>query len=89
MTKIAANFRYRVIVGEGDRVFFGRDFCEYRAISSKFFTDTTVFVFGNRVSFVEISGTDVEVISTESPSIAKTWRHAFEFFWLNAEEVPI
>lgn len=86
MDKIKGNFTYRVIFGEGDDVFFGADYCEYRWISSKFFNTTAIFIFGDKVGFASFADNDVEVIVIEQADVAETQRHLFDFFWLNASE---
>ena len=88
MTKIKNNYRYRVIFAEGDGVFFGADYCQYRWIASKFFNTTAIFIFANKVGFATFRDNDVSVIVHEHPDIAETQRHLFNYFWLNASEIP-
>ncbi len=81
MEKIKKNYRYRVIFAEGDKVFFGANYCEYRWIPSKFFNNTALYIFGDTVAFATFSNNSAETLSIEQANIADTQRHFFEFFW--------
>jgi len=87
MEKIKANFTYRVIFAEGDGVFFGDSYCKYRWISSKFFNETAIFIYGEKVGFATFKDNDVCVVVHDDANIAETLRNTFDFYWLNAEEV--
>ncbi len=87
MYKIKNNFTYRVIFAEGDGVFFGDSYCQYRWISSKFFNETAIFIYGNKVGFATFKNNDVSVVVHEQADIAETLRNTFDFYWLNASEI--
>ena len=87
MIRIKNNYRYRVIFSEGDDVFFGGAYCDYRWISAKFFNTTAIYLFGDKVGFATFRDNDVSVVVHEHPDIAETQRHLFDYFWLNASDI--
>lgn len=80
MSKIANNFRYRVIVEQGDATFFGADYCEYKWLSKEDFNDTTIFVFGSIVAYANFDG-NIEVMLIDNQKVADSTRIMFSAVW--------
>ncbi len=81
MDKIKNNFSYRVIVAEGDDVFFGADYCEYRWCPKEHFNDKTFFIYGSKVGFANFDNDDCVVTVIDQKEVADSQRLLFDLFW--------
>ena len=89
MDKIKNNFRYRVIVAEGDDVFFGATYCEYRWCPREHFNDKTFFVYGSKVAFANFDHDECMVTVIDQGEVAESQCLLFDLFWrFVAIEVP-
>lgn len=80
MMKIKNNYRYRVIVEEGDNTFFGADYCDYKWLSSDNFNDSTIFVFGSYIANVNFDN-NIEVNLIDNQKFADSQRFLFSRVW--------
>lgn len=87
MEKIANNYRYRVIVEEGDNTFFGADYCEYKWLPREHFNDSTLFVFGSYFAVVDFSS-EVEVLVIDNQKVADSQKLFFSQVWENMAVEP-
>ena len=88
MVKIRENFTYRVIFAEGDDMFFGDSYCEYRWVPKKFFREgVAIFLFGGKTAFALFAENDVEVFVLENTAITDLQFIQFNYFWSIASPV--
>jgi len=80
MSKIKANFNYRVIVEEGDATFFGSDYAHYRWLPKEKFNNKTIFVYASKVGLVNFED-DITVILIDQLDFADTMRLFLENIW--------
>ncbi len=81
MIPIKDNYNYRVIVKEGDDSFLGSTYCDYRWFPSDLFNDKTIFIFGNKVSFLNFSENNIEVSSFNQKELAECQLLFFNLAW--------
>lgn len=81
MIKIKDNYNYRIIVEDGDKVFFGSNFCEYRWFPKEYFNDKTIYIFGEKVGFVNFQDKEIEVIAFNQSEFAECQKLFFDLAW--------
>lgn len=81
MLEIDIHFNFNVIVEEGDDVFFGADYCEYRWFPKHLFNDKTIYIYGSKVAFITFMDNDVEVIVLDQTELADCQKLFFELAW--------
>ena len=81
MEKIKNNFHYKIVVKEGDSVFFGADFCTYRWFPAELFNNRTIYIYGSKVAFVNFMDTDVSVLVIDQKELARSQRLFFNLAW--------
>lgn len=83
MTKLK-NIKLRVIMKENDIHLTSTSYCEYKWIPKEQFADVSLYIYGDKVAFIEFSDHDVSVTLAESPSVTLALRKMFEITWKNA-----
>lgn len=81
MMAIKDNYRFRVVVKEGDKVFFGRNYCDYRFFPEHLFNDKTIYIYGGKLAFVTFLPHTVEVLVIEQAELADCQRLFFDLAW--------
>lgn len=88
MTQIKDKFDFRVIIREEDRQMIGAGFARYRWFPSELFKDKTIYVYGEKVAFVDFSNDNVRAMVIEQKEIAESQRILFNIAWEHvAQEV--
>lgn len=82
------NVKLRVLMKEKDLHLTSTAYCEYRWVPEKRFADVSLYIYGDKVAFIEFSGRDVTVTVVESKSVTETQRKMFELAWENASTRP-
>ena len=81
MLKIKDKYNFRVVVKEGDDVFFGATYCTYRWFPETLFNDKTIYIYGTKVAFVTFMDHDVEVLVIDQQDLADCQRLFFNLAW--------
>lgn len=81
MTKIKDKFDFRVIIREADKQLIGAGFARYRWFPAELFHDKTIYVYGDKVAFIDFSDKDVHVVVIEQKEIAESQRILFNIAW--------
>jgi len=87
MIAIKENFRFRVILKEGDKSFLGRDYCEYRWFPSSLFKDKYILTYGRKCAIVDRTE-DFEILLFDQPEMAESLRVGFDIAWENVARDP-
>jgi transcriptional regulator with XRE-family HTH domain len=85
MTKLE-NVKLRVLMKEHDIHLTSTSYCEYKWIPEEQFADVSLYIYGDKVAFIEFSEHDVSVTLVESPSVTLSLRKMFEMTWKNAHK---
>ena len=83
MTKLE-NVKLRVLMKERDIHLTSTSYCEYKWIPEEQFADVSLYIYGDKVAFIEFSEHDVSVTLVESQSVTLSLRKMFEITWKNA-----
>lgn len=83
MTKLE-NVKLRVLMKERDIHLTSTSYCEYKWIPEEQFADVSLYIYGDKVAFIEFSEHDVSITLVESPSVTLSLRKMFEITWKNA-----
>lgn len=87
MTKLE-KAKLRVLMKEKDFHLTSTSYCEYRWVPEERFADVSLYIYGDKVAFIEFSERDVTVTVVESKSVTETQRKMFELAWENASSRP-
>lgn len=63
-------------------------YCEYRWVPEQRFADVSLYIYGDKVAFIEFSERDVTVTVAESKAVTEAQRKMFELAWENASTRP-
>lgn len=77
--------KFRVLVKEQDEHLTSTAYCEYRWVSSKQFADVSLYMYGDKVAFIEFSEQDVTVTVVDNEAVTESMRKMFETYWDNAK----
>lgn len=80
------NAKLRVLMKEHDIHLTSTSYSEYRWIPEEQFADVSLYIYGDKVAFIEFSEQDVSITLVESPSVTLSLRKMFEITWKNAHE---
>lgn len=87
MTKLE-NVKLRVLMKEKDLHLTSTAYCEYRWVPEKRFADVSLYIYGDKVAFIEFSERDVTVTVVESEAVTEAQRKMFEHAWESASTRP-
>jgi transcriptional regulator with XRE-family HTH domain len=88
MNEIASKIRSRIIVHEGDLVFFGRSYAHYRCMPSDQFSARTMIVYAKKIAFLDIEGDSPYIQLHSSQDMAEMCLKFFDLVWeYQAKEV--
>lgn len=80
--------KLRVLMKEQDLHLTSTAYCEYRWVPEQRFADVSLYIYGDKVAFIEFSERDVTVTVVESKAVTETQRKMFELAWENASTRP-
>lgn len=80
MEEIKDRYAFRVIVREGETSLIGAAFVEYRFVPAALFSEQTVYIYGDKVAFIDYRP-DVRVLVIDEAGIAATQRVLFNTIW--------
>ena len=81
MIEIKQNFNYRIIVEEGDTVFFGSSFCTYKSFPKSLFNNKTIYIYSDKVAFLTFRSNELETILLKQKDLADCQRLFFNLAW--------
>ena len=87
MNKIKENFDYKVIVEEGEKTFFGSDYCEYRWMPSDLFINSSAYIYGNKYAIVNYSD-PVTIMLISNKNFTEAQKKVFNLVWELATTSP-
>lgn len=82
------NVKLRVLMKEKDTQLTSTGYCEYRWVPEKRFADVSLYIYGDKVAFIEFSERDVVATVVESRAVTEAQRKLFEEAWENASTRP-
>jgi transcriptional regulator with XRE-family HTH domain len=81
MTKIKNNFNFKVIIRQEDKQLIGSGFVTYRWFPSQLFNNKTIYIYGEKVAFIDFKEDDVQVIVIEQKEFSESERVLFQIAW--------
>ena len=86
--KKLGNFRFKILVEEGDDFFIADEIAEYRSLPSELFNEQSFYMYGKKVAIVNFRPNDVRILIVNNENVAIGFRHNFNVQWNNiAKEV--
>jgi len=70
----------RVVIKQGDDIYWGSDYAYYRWISNKYFNDKTIYVYGSRVALIDFNN-EITINLIDSDEFADTQRLFLSTIW--------
>lgn len=84
MRQIKSNYKFKILVKEGDTNVIASDYAEYRWVPKENFHSVPFYVFGKNLAFL-IFGEDVIVHIIQNAEIADAQRTQFKLVWETAK----
>jgi transcriptional regulator with XRE-family HTH domain len=89
MGEIKDKFTFKVTVCEGEKLFIGGGFAEYRWFPKKLFNEHTIYVYGSKLAFLEFDEKDVRILVLHQKETADSFRTLFNLAWEHvAKPIP-
>lgn len=80
MKLIRDNYDYKVIVEEGEDIFFGSDYCEYRWMPSDLFVGSSAYIYGHKYAIVNYSD-PVNIMLISNKAFTEAQKKIFDAVW--------
>lgn len=87
MSVIRADYRFKILIQDGDDFFIASDIAEYRYVPSNYFTDQSFYVYGDKLALIEFDEDDVTVNIIYNKRWAKSFRTLFNYAWDNTKKI--
>lgn len=81
MREIKDKFTFNVIVNEDESGLIGSSFANYRFFPKELFSNKTIYIYGNKIGFINFSEADVDVTVLEQADTANAMRVLFDISW--------
>ncbi|MGH1404298.1 MAG: helix-turn-helix domain-containing protein [Alphaproteobacteria bacterium] len=81
MKEIKNGFEFIVSVNEGEDLFIGQDFVEYRWFPEELFNEQSFYAYGNKLAFLNFSDNNVVITILENKDFADGFRALFSIAW--------
>lgn len=90
MKRMAAlkKLKLHVLVRENDTHLTSTAYCEYKWVPQEQFADVSLYIYGDKVAFIEFSERDVTVTVVENRAVTESQRKMFDLAWANASAGP-
>jgi transcriptional regulator with XRE-family HTH domain len=75
------NFNFRIIVEEGDDYEVASDYAQYKRLPSDHFSSSPVYIFGEKVAFIEFGDDKAYAWVINSSKLALAQRKQFNLIW--------
>ncbi len=79
MTKLGA--KVRVLLRDGDTHLTSSTYAEYRWMAKELFGDSSIYIYGDKLAFVNFSEENVVVTVVDSKPVSESLRKMFEIIW--------
>lgn len=80
--------RLRVLMRESDTTLTSVGYCDYRWVKPEQFADVSLYIYGDKVGFVEFFETDARVTVVNNSAVTEALRKMFDMAWENASLKP-
>lgn len=74
----------RVLMRDQDTYLPSINYCEYRWVPAEQFADVSLYIYGDKVGFVEFTEHDVRVTVVDNQAVSDALRKMFDLAWENA-----
>ena len=88
MQSISNNYNFIVSVNEGEDIFIGKDFVEYRWFPKELFNEQSFYAYGDRLAFLNFSEDDVLINVFTNQDFADGFRALFNVAWKHISLKP-
>ena len=85
---VLKNFKFKIIIEEGDEQFIATGFAEYRWFPKDRFNERTLYCYGGKLAFLNFSKDNVRILVMQQEEIADSFRELFNIAWENVAIVP-
>lgn len=75
---------FRILLRDQDVYLPCINYCEYRWVPPEQFADVSLYIYGDKVGFVEFTEHDVRVTVVENQAVTDALRKMFDLAWSNA-----
>ncbi len=82
------NFKFRIIIEEGDEQFIASGFAEYRWFPKDRFNERTLYCYGDKLAFLNFTKDNVRILVMQQEEIADSFRELFNIAWENVAIIP-
>lgn len=89
MYEIKEDLDFRVIVKEGEQLFIGQRFAEYRCFPKELFNDRMVYMYGYKLAFLDLADDNVRIVVIQQAEIADSFRVLFDISWHQVASLPL
>ncbi len=79
---------FRVTARQGDTLFIGGDFVEYRWVPDRIFNEQSIYCFGNRIAFLNFEENSVNIYVLYSREFTTSFITLFDFVWNEITTIP-
>jgi len=80
--------KLRVLMKKHDLHLTSTAYCEYRWVPEEQFADVSLYIYGDKVAFIEFQERNVTVTVVDSKAVTDCLRKMFELSWANASGSP-
>lgn len=81
MYGIRQQLDFRVIVKEGEKLFIGKRFAEYRYFPAELFNERMIYMYGNKIAFLTLSEGEARIVVLHQEEITDSFRVLFDISW--------
>jgi len=79
------NFKFRILVKEGDSNFIATDIAKYRWVKEEQFSGDSFYAYGDKLAILSFLEDDVHILIIEQPKAARAFVTLFNVIWDSAE----
>ena len=80
--------KLHVLVRENDTHLTSTAYCEYKWVPQEQFPDVSLYIYGDKVAFIEFSERNVTVTVVENKAVTESQRKMFDLAWTSASAGP-
>lgn len=88
MEKLLSKIDVRIATEEGDSLFIGNKFAEYRWVPQDIFNDQAIYCFGSRIAFINFEKNALNIYVLYSQEFTNSFRLLFDFVWDEITIIP-
>ncbi len=88
MNSMMKDFKFKIIISEGDTDFIAKGFAEYRWFPKDKFNERTLYCYGDKLAFLNFAKDNVRVVVMQQEEIANSFRELFNIAWETVAMAP-